>query len=286
MSQKNYRRAALTGGLLTVMLSLAACGGAGQPATAKVDPDCVPKHEFPTITEGVLSVAAFNSPPKFHALSNSGPFEGVDAELISLFAEENCLTVEFKPMTGPAAQLDLKDGKSDMMGGLILKSEARGEIFGQSKGYITYETVGITSKEGYNSVDDLKGKKVGLISGSTYVAPAKEALGAELVEEYQNDVNAFEDLTAGRVDALVWQTMQGTFHSSTNPEFGTEVIEEDADYPILTGLLENNWPHTKDVPEFTAAIDDFYERVKEDGTAARVLEENGLENSDFYINGR
>ena len=272
---------------LALIAGITACGaGAEAEPAASADPDCTPMHEFPTIKEGVLTVAAFNSPPKFHALSNSGPFEGVDAALITQFAEENCLEVNFKPMTGPAAQLDLKDGKSDVMGGLILKSAARGEIFGQTEGYITYETVGIVSNRGFNSVDDLQGKRVGLISGSTYVEPMKEAIGADLVEEYQSDTNAFEDLVAGRVDALALQTMQGTYLRAKNPEYATEIIEEDPDYPILTGLLENNWPHTKGVPELTAAIDDFFERVKADGTAERVLKENGLENTEFYLKGR
>lgn len=286
MNKRTTRLFGAAAASLAIFAGAAACGGGGETSAAPVDPNCTPAHEFPTIKEGVLTVAAFNSPPKFHALSNSGPFEGIDAALISQFAEENCLEVNFKPMTGPAAQLDLKDGKSDVMGGLILKSEARGEIFGQTEGYITYETVGIVSNKGYNSVDDLQGKRVGLISGSTYVEPMKEAIGADLVEEYQSDTNAFEDLAAGRVDALALQTMQGTYLSTSNPEYPTEIIEEDPDYPILTGLLENNWPHTKDVPELTAAIDDFYERVKADGTAERVLKDNGLENTDFYLKGR
>lgn len=286
MKKRTTRVLRATVASLAILASATACGDANATPAATVDPSCTPVHQFPTVKEGVLTVAAFNSPPKFHALSNSGPFKGIDAALIGQFAEENCLTVNFKPMTGPAAQLDLKDGKSDIMGGLILKSEARGEIFGQTEGYITYETVGIVSNKGYKSVDDLQGKRVGVISGSTYAEPMKEAIGAELVEEYQSDANAFEDLAAGRVDALAVQTMQGNYLSKTKPEFATQVIEEDADYPILTGQLENNWPHTKGVPELTAAIDDFYKRVKDDGTAAKVLKDNGLENIDFYLKGR
>lgn len=282
------RRAGIAATAMAALLALSACGGSGATADKQstVAADCKPLHTFPTMKEGVLNVAAFNSPPKFHALSNNGPFEGIDAELISKFGAENCLTVSFTPMTGPAAQLALKDGKADLMGGLILKSPARGEIFGQTNGFITLETVGITSNQGLKSVDDLQGKKVGLISGSTYVEPMKEAIGADLVEEYQSDVNAFEDLVAGRVDALALQTMQGLTLSKTNPEFATEVIAEDDRYPILTGMLENNWPHTKGATEMTAAIDDFYVRAKSDGTLAEVLKKNGFDEPSLYISGR
>ena len=56
-----------------------------------------------------------------------------------------------------------------------------------------------------------------------------------------------------------------------------------------TGIQGNDpFARLKDVPEFTAAIDDYYERAKEDGTVARVLKENGVddETAEFYLNGR
>lgn len=289
MFKKNVTRYSAFAGAALMAFALAGCStGASSDGstTSTVAEDCTPLHEFETIKDGTLTVAAFNSPPKFHALSESGPFEGIDATLISQFAAENCLEVTFKPMTGPAAQLDLQDGKSDVMGGLILKSDARAEVFNQTEGYITLETVGITSSEGFTSVESLEGHRVGVISGSTYAEPLKEAVGAENVEEYQSDVNAFEDLKAGRIDAIVWQTMQGLYHSGAEEGFETEVIEEDSNYPILTGMLENNWPHSKGNDALTVAIDDFYDRVKEDGTLREVLIENGFEEPDLYITGR
>lgn len=280
----------------SALVLVSACGNgeedpdAGGNVDAEIPEDCEPLHEFPTINEGVLEVAAMNAPPKFHALSDSGPFEGIDAVLIAEFAEENCLEVNFKPMTGAAAQLDLSEGNSDLFGGLILKTEQRGEVFGQSEGYVIYETVGFTSHvdDSYDSVASLEGGTVGTLSGSTYVEPLRDAFGAENVEEYQADTNAFEDLEAGRIDAVAWQSMQGFNFSNDNDEYVTIILEDDPDYPELTQLFENNWPHTIDVPELTTAIDDYYERAKEDGTVERVLEENGItgEWADFYINGR
>lgn len=255
-----------------------------------VEEDCAPLHEFPTIEDGVLTVAAMNAAPKFHALSDSGPFEGIDAVLITEFAEENCLEVHFKPMTGAGAQLDLSEGNSDLFGGLILKTPERGEVFGQSEGYVIYETLGITSatEDSFDTLGSMEGVTIGTLSGSYYVEPLKEAFGAENIEEYQSDSNAFADLEAGRVDAVAWQSMQGFNFSDREEGYETIILDDDPDYPELTVLLENNWPHTKDVPEFTEAIDDYYTRAKEDGTVQQVLEDNDItpDAADFYINGR
>lgn len=293
---------AIAGASATALLVLTGCAGDSDPdaedsaagdsgnLVGDVAEDCEPLHQFPTLEDDVLTVAAMNAAPKFHALSDSGPFEGIDAALITEFAEENCLQVNFKPMTGAGAQLDLSEGNSDLFGGLILKTEDRGEVFGQSEGYVIYETLGITSatEDSFDSIESMQGLTVGTLSGSFYVEPLKNAFGAENVEEYQNDSNAFADLESGRVDAVAWQSMQGFNFSDREEGYETVILDADADYPDLTALLENNWPHTKDVPEFTAAIDDYYTRAKEDGTVQQVLEDNGIspEVAEFHINGR
>lgn len=292
------RRSAVvaTAGSVTALMLLAACGDTTAEPEAEggmagtVAEDCTPLHEFSTLEDGVLNVAAMNAAPKFHALSDSGPFEGIDATLITEFAEENCMEVLFKPMTGPAAQLDLSEGNSDLFGGLHIKTEERGEVFGQSDGYIIYDALGVTSaaEDSFQTIESLDGATIGALSGSFFVEPLKEALGDENVEEYQNETNAFEDLQAGRIDAVANQSMMSFNLSKDEDDYETFVIEEDSNYPELTALLEITWPHTKDVPEFTAAIDDYYTRAKEDGTVERVLEENGVEPeiAEFYINGR
>ncbi|GAA1137694.1 substrate-binding periplasmic protein [Nesterenkonia lutea] len=279
------------------LLVLTGCSGdagtepdSANAATGDVAEDCTPLHEFPTLEDGVLNVAAMNAAPKFHALSDSGPFEGIDATLITEFAEENCLDVLFKPMTGAAAQLDLREGKSDLFGGLHIKTAERGEVFGQAEGYVIYDALGITSasEDSFDTIESMDGATVGVLSGSFFAETLKDALGEENIEEYQSDTNAFEDLQAGRIDAVANQSMM-SFNLSNDAEgYETNIIDEDPNHPELTALLEINWPHTHGVPEFTAAIDDYYTRAKEDGTVERVLEENGVteEAADFYINGR
>lgn len=270
----------------SALVLAAGCAAEGDAPESVAD-DCVPDFEFDTIQDGVLIVAGFNSQPKFYAPSDQGPFTGIDAEFVSQFAAANCLEVDFRPMTGPAAQLETAQGNTDLMAGLIFKSDARAEVLGQSEGWIVYEVAGITSaaENAYSSLDDLEGLVVGAISGSSYVPPLKELFGDANVREFQTDNAVFEDLRAGRIDAAFWQSMQGNWFSSSDDGYVTEFIEDDPDYPELTAVLETNWPHTKDHPDLTAAIDAFYVQVKEDGTVERVLAEYGVE-GDLYLQGR
>src|SRR5690625_4290349 len=94
-----------------------------------VKDDCVPVNEFPTIVDGVLTVAGMNLTPKFSAESPEGPYGGFDYTLINEFAAENCLTVDYNPGTPPATILEVQEGKADMVGGQVTYNEQRAATF-------------------------------------------------------------------------------------------------------------------------------------------------------------
>ncbi|MHB1172140.1 MAG: substrate-binding periplasmic protein [Lacisediminihabitans sp.] len=289
-TKKTTKQITLTLALISVLGLVTGCASSAPTEGTKTTAEaCTPLHAFPTLVKGVLTVVAINGLPKFYGASANGPFTGIDADLITKFAKENCLTVKFKPMTGAAATLDLTEGKSDMFGGIILKSEARGKVFNQTKGAVVYGTLAITSKEGYDTIESLLGKKVGVLSGSSYAEPFKAALGAGNVVEYQSSTDAAADMVAGRIDALGLQDMQGLHESSVHKGFPTKLImKDDPRYPILTALWENDWPMTKGNTKMTAAVDDFYKQIRADGTLKSVLKKYGIPDEllDFFINGR
>jgi len=273
--------------MLAAAFALAACSApAASPTPSATATGCTPKHTFATVTPGTLTVAGINAPPKFYAASADGPFTGIDGPLIVRFAAENCLTLVVKPMTGAAAVLDLSTGKSDLMIGGILKSPARAKQFGQTNGQLTYETMGISSKAGYNTIDQLKGKKVGIQSGSSYTDPLKAAIGADNVVEYQSDVNALQDLIAGRIDATALTSLQGVYLSAQHPGYPTKLVRDDPAYPDLTSVTGTDWPHAKTATDLKAAVDDFYKRIHADGSLLKDLKANHIQNLDFYVNGK
>lgn len=270
-----------------VAVVLAASGCASSDASEPVDEECQPAHEFSTLEPGVLKVAAINSLPAFLGLSAEGPFEGFAAELLPLFAEENCLEIEYQPMTGAAAVLELKDGKVDMIGGLIMKTAERGEIFAQTNEVLLYERAAITSQVGYTDVDDLENLTVGVTTGSSVVAPLEAAIGTANIKYYQSYDDADADLVAGRIDATVTPSIPQIAFLASHPDADLEIhiLDQDPDYPDLTRTDEGNWPHTKGNTEMTAALDAFYKQIREDGTLKKAIDGYGL-NDPFYLDGK
>ncbi len=59
------------------------------------------------------------------------------------------------------------------------------------------------------SADDLAGAKIGVVKASTYLELAQGITGADNVVTYESDVIALQDLTTGRLDAVITDKLVG-----------------------------------------------------------------------------
>lgn len=57
--------------------------------------------------------------------------------------------------------------------------------------------------------DDLEGAKIGVVKASTYLELAEGITGADNVTTYESDVVALQDLTTGRLDAVITDKLVG-----------------------------------------------------------------------------
>src|SRR5699024_1484804 len=99
-----------TGGALSLLV---ACSMS--PSSAESDSnantesssgECVPKHEFDTIKDGVIQAASMTEFPSFQATSDDS-FEGFSYTMMEEFAAQNCKTVDYQVGNGPQVTLAL-----------------------------------------------------------------------------------------------------------------------------------------------------------------------------------
>lgn len=272
-----------------VLTGCATDAGSPDAAGGATAADCVPAHEFGTIQDGLLQVAGMNELPGFLGLTDDGPFQGLNADLLPMFAEENCIEFKWFPMTGPAATLALTDEKIDVLAGIIIKNDARRAIFGEMKTEIYYESAGILSAKAnnYTKIEELIGKKVGAVSGSNYIDPLMKAIGENNVVQFQASDAAYKDLAAGRIDAVITPSIPQGWYVKENADKGlvSNLAAEDSNYPALTMAYEIYWPHAMSNDALGVALTDFFERKKADGTVKKVLGEYGI-TADFYATGK
>ncbi len=144
---------------------------------------------------------------------------GVDIELAAEVCKRLGVELVVQPINWDSKELELTSGKIDCIWNGMTVTEERIEAMFLSKPYLDNRQVVIV-EEGSKiaQVSDLEGKTVGLQKGSS----AREAFDAspiasqvKNVVEYEDNVSAFLDLQAGRIDALLVDEVAGNYIIAT-----------------------------------------------------------------------
>lgn len=181
----------------------AACGSDSSSTT--VAEDCEPTATFDTISEGKLTVAAPDSPPRFFG-DPSDP-EGIDPTLIKKFAEATCLEVVWNVVPQPSVIETVRSKRADIAAGGWYRTEERGEIVGQSYPVLA-DIPTIISAEASDSLDDFE--SVGTVTGFLWVDDLKGVYG-EKVSLFQSADAVINGVKDGRVEFGLFSGVDGPY---------------------------------------------------------------------------
>lgn len=197
--------------ILVTVLAFAVIGAAG--CTSAPSPSTTPKTEetpkvdLKLVTAGQLTVGSDTSFPPFESM-NGDVAEGFDVDLMTAIAKEAGINkVVFKTEIFDTLIPTLKaGGKFDVIAsGMTIKAERQKEIDFTDPYFDSNQSVAMKTGGTYTKPEDLKGKKVGVQSGTTGESWATENLkpvGATIVP-FKDAVQAFSALQAGNVDAVI-----------------------------------------------------------------------------------
>jgi polar amino acid transport system substrate-binding protein len=213
------------------LLALVACGS-GQPGNASVPENCTPKHKnLHTISDGALTVAAFNTLPMFEYTPGQ-PIKGIDGQLVETLAQMECLELRVNVMQASSAIPAVQSNRADIAAGGWYATAERKEVVGLTQPYYS-DAVVFVSHEGYDQVAQVKGKKVGTVQGYLWPETLKALYGEDNVKIYQTPDAQFNDLAAGRIDAVVEGVAVGTQAVAARPNDGLQVkkVAPDPSFP-------------------------------------------------------
>jgi polar amino acid transport system substrate-binding protein len=162
---------------------------------------------FSAFAADVLNVGSYPNNPPFEYKTASGSFEGFEVDIVNEAAKRigmttNIADYDFQPLF--AATLS---GRIDVAISSITITPER--LKSQSFTQPYYDSnMGIATKEDspLKSLEDLKGKNIGVLSGSTGEKWAKEnqgKYGFADIKGYNTQQEVMLDLTASRVDAVI-----------------------------------------------------------------------------------
>lgn len=168
-----------------------------------------------------------------------GKLVGYDGEIMQHIAEKLGLKVQPALMEWSGTIASVQAGRVDVMLGTMGWTEKRTKIMTLSEP-IHYFRNGImqSSKTNWDKLSDLEGKKVGTITGFSFVPELNKIKGLEL-SLYDTSDAAVRDLIAGRIDAVIGDPPVVSYAIKQNPDWNMHFLaftDTNADFPLLTGL--------------------------------------------------
>lgn len=249
-----------------LFMTIALAAGTG----TAIAQDCTPKHKFPTIESGALTISVPVYAP-FSTLEADGTIGGVDGEILKEFAKRECLKINAIP-TDPAASVQyVVTGKSDITMGDWMRTPSRDKVLGLSAP-LYIDPMGIVTKDGANTIDQLVGRKIGTVQGYNWNTELGKILGDDL-KVYPNSVALSRDLEAGRIDGGTDGYANMVFSQSQGGLRGLKVTIAKPDERVAFTAQpgQAGFPYTKGNSEFGAALDATITALHEDGSIVSFL---------------
>lgn len=252
-SRFNFRRRALKCGALLLAAGLALPAAAADLLDA-------------AMARGTLRIAMEGTYPPFNFKDpKTGQLAGYDVDVARLVAAKLKLKPEFVTAEWTAILAGLGAGKYDVIVSQVGITPKRQESFDFSAPY-TYSSPQLiirrNERASYNSLADLKGKKVGVGQGTVFEQQARTMPGID-VKSYPATPENLQDLAFGRIDAAL------------NDSLMVAYLLKNTQLPIKAGarvgtVSRMGIPLRKGNPQLKAAIDRALAEAKADGSLKRV----------------
>ena len=199
---------------------------------------------------------------------DSGEIVGFDIDLAKEVASRMGVELEIKPIDWSSSILSLNKGDIDVLWNGVTINESRKEQINFSKPYLNNRLIIVKPKDrnDINSKEDLAGKVLGVQVGSNDEALQSDSISkkAKEIRKYDVNVNAFLDLMAKRIDAVIIDEVAAQYYIS----------EEKVDFVVVENspLTEEFYGigFRKTDSQLLSEVDKILDEMKADGKAAEI----------------
>lgn len=226
---------------------------------------CAPFSVFAE-SDGTWNLAINATFPPFESIADSTEdYVGIDIDLAGIIAEKLGLTLEIQDMQFSALVPTLQSGRADVIISGISPTEERLEILDFTDSYY-YPMNAIICAEGagYETLDTLEGKKIGVSMGTSYAEIAQSVEGAE-VAEMDSTPLVIQDILNSRCDAGIFDATQAAVFVQENEGLEMHIIESEItrEDSFAIALPKGS--------EYVEPINEILAEIMEDGTFHDIL---------------
>ena len=250
---KNLKKIAAIILSAALVVALAACGSSKDSDSNKS-----------SCKAGTLTMGTNASFPPYEYVDDNGKIVGIDAEIAQAIADKLGMKLEIKDMEFESLVPAVKAKSIDLALAGMTVNEERKQSVNFSDSYSTgVQVVIVKENSEIKTVDDLKGKKIGVQAGTTSDTYCSEDFGEENVKQFSNGSLAVAALANGQVDCVVIDNEPAKNYVAANSGLkilDTEYVTED--YAIAI---------SKDNDELLKKVNNALKELKEDGTVDKIV---------------
>lgn len=230
-----------------------------------------------THAEGVLRWGAdieSGAPFSYKDPNDLDKIIGFEAEIVEALAQELNMKSEFVQNSWDGLIEGLKRKDYDIAINGIEITPDRAEVVRFTVPYYVTSEILTVRKDSYtmNSLADLTDKRVGTLDGSLAFRILKEQGSKIEIVPYDDEIHAYDDLVALRLDAVLLDEPIHLYYAQANPDL------KRAGKPI--GYMEYGIAVRLDDEEFYLKVNSAIKKLIQDGTLRKILERWALWN-DF-----
>ncbi len=260
---KKYLKLSLVA-LLVLSLALALAGCGGKQEAAKTEGT----NPSPPAEKKILKVSTEAAYAPFEFKDKDNNIVGFDAEFIRAVAKEMGYEAELTHVAWDGLIPSLESGAADIVISAMTITEERKKSTLFSEPYLNIvQSVGIKEGSPIKSLDDLKGKTIGVQNNTTghYWAAkfynVKPEDNFDKIKKFDTTPDALEALKTGAVDAVVADKPVVLAYIKENPNSKLTKVDSDKfekEYYGMAMKLGNE--------ELAKKVNDAIKKVKENGT--------------------
>jgi cystine transport system substrate-binding protein len=203
------RRAVISGLGLAL---LAACGKkpqAGESAWDRIK------------ASGTLRIGLEGTYPPFNFQDKSGQLAGFEVDFAKALAKQLGLKPDFRPAPFAGLLGALESGRVDVVINQITITPDRQAKYDFSEPYTIsgIQIIALRGKPAPTRPEELAGKKVGVGLGTNYEQWIRANVPTADVRTYDDDPTKYQDLKAGRIDAVLNDRLVAADFIKTSPEY-------------------------------------------------------------------
>lgn len=204
--------------------------------------------------------------PPFESIADSTEdYVGIDIDIANYIAEKMGVELQIQDMQFSALVNTMQSGRADLIISGISPTEERLEVLDFSDSYYYPMNAIICAKgDGYETLDMLKDKKIGVSMGTSYAEVAQSVEGAE-VAELDSTPLVVQDILSGRCDAGIFDATQAAVFVQENEGLEMHIIESEItrEDSFAIALPKGS--------EYVEPINEILAEMMEDGTFHDIL---------------